>query len=92
MAVRSARATVAPTPCFMVRSPERLAITTAGQELVRHLVLLTCKIAGENRSRPRTRVTSVREIDAYAFAMPGVYECLEAERVKYAIRISTNQV
>src|ERR1700716_2561322 len=27
-----------------------------------------------------------------AFAMPGVYECLEAERVKYAIRIPTNQV
>jgi hypothetical protein len=26
------------------------------------------------------------------FAMPGVYECLEAERVKYAIRIPTNQV
>ena len=24
--------------------------------------------------------------------MPGVYECLEAERVKYAIRIPTNQV
>jgi hypothetical protein len=27
-----------------------------------------------------------------AFAMPGLYECLEAERVKYAIRIPTNQV
>ena len=27
-----------------------------------------------------------------AFAMPGVYECLEAARVKYAIRIPTNQV
>jgi hypothetical protein len=27
-----------------------------------------------------------------AFAMAGVYECLEAERVKYAIRIPTNQV
>jgi hypothetical protein len=25
-----------------------------------------------------------------AFAMPGVYECLEAERVKYAIRIPIN--
>ena len=27
-----------------------------------------------------------------AFAMPEVYECLEAERVKYAVRIPTNQV
>ena len=27
-----------------------------------------------------------------SLAMPGVYECLEAERVKYAIRIPTNQV
>jgi hypothetical protein len=27
-----------------------------------------------------------------AFAMPGVYEHLEAERIKYAIRIPTNQV
>jgi hypothetical protein len=27
-----------------------------------------------------------------AFAMPGIYECLEAERVKYAIRLSANQV
>jgi len=27
-----------------------------------------------------------------AFAMPGVYECLEAERVKYAIRLPANQV
>jgi hypothetical protein len=27
-----------------------------------------------------------------AFAMPGVYECLEAKRIKYAIRIPTNQV
>jgi Transposase DDE domain group 1 len=27
-----------------------------------------------------------------AFAMPGLYECIEAERVKYAIRIPTNQV
>ena len=27
-----------------------------------------------------------------AFAMPGVYEYLEAERIKYAIRIPTNQV
>jgi Transposase DDE domain group 1 len=27
-----------------------------------------------------------------AFAMPGVYECLEAERIKYAIRLSANQV
>jgi hypothetical protein len=27
-----------------------------------------------------------------AFAMPGVYEFLEAERIKYAIRIPTNQV
>src|SRR5260370_3327323 len=26
-----------------------------------------------------------------AFAMPGVYECLEAERVKYAIRRPSNQ-
>ena len=26
-----------------------------------------------------------------AFAMPGVYECLEAERVKYAIRLPANQ-
>jgi Transposase DDE domain group 1 len=27
-----------------------------------------------------------------AFAMPGVYEYLEAERIKYAIRIPINQV
>jgi hypothetical protein len=27
-----------------------------------------------------------------AFAMPGVYECLEAELVKYAIRLPANQV
>jgi Transposase DDE domain group 1 len=27
-----------------------------------------------------------------AFAMPGVYEYLEAERIKYAIRIPNNQV
>ena len=27
-----------------------------------------------------------------AFAMPAVYECLEAERVKYAIRLPANQV
>jgi len=27
-----------------------------------------------------------------AFAMPGVYECLEAERIKYAIRLPANQV
>ena len=27
-----------------------------------------------------------------AFAMPGIYEFLEAERIKYAIRIPTNQV
>jgi hypothetical protein len=27
-----------------------------------------------------------------AFAMPGVYECLEAERVKYAIRLPANQI
>jgi Transposase DDE domain group 1 len=27
-----------------------------------------------------------------AFAMPGVYECLEAERIKYAIRLPVNQV
>src|SRR6266852_5155377 len=27
-----------------------------------------------------------------AFAMPGVYECLEADRVKYAIRLPANQV
>jgi ABC-type glycerol-3-phosphate transport system permease component len=30
-----------PTPYLMVRSPERLAVALAGQELVRHLVLLT---------------------------------------------------
>src|SRR5215469_3519548 len=27
-----------------------------------------------------------------AFAMPGVYECLEAERIKYTIRLPANQV
>ena len=27
-----------------------------------------------------------------AFAMPGVYECLEAERIKYAVRLPANQV
>jgi hypothetical protein len=27
-----------------------------------------------------------------AFAMPGVYECLEAEHIKYAIRLPANQV
>jgi hypothetical protein len=27
-----------------------------------------------------------------AFAIPGVYECLEAERIKYAIRLPANQV
>jgi len=27
-----------------------------------------------------------------AFAMPGVYECLEAEQIKYAIRLPANQV
>jgi hypothetical protein len=27
-----------------------------------------------------------------AFAMPGVYEFLEAERIKYAIRLPTNKV
>ena len=27
-----------------------------------------------------------------AFAMPRVYECLEAERIKYAIRLPANQV
>jgi hypothetical protein len=27
-----------------------------------------------------------------AFAMPGVYEYLEAERITYAIRIPTNQI
>ena len=27
-----------------------------------------------------------------AFAMPGVYECLEAERIKYAIRLPANHV
>ena len=27
-----------------------------------------------------------------AFAMPGVYEFLEAERIKYAIRLPTNRV
>ena len=27
-----------------------------------------------------------------AFAMPGVYECLEAEQVKYAIRLPANQI
>ena len=27
-----------------------------------------------------------------AFAMPGVYECLEAERIKYAIRLPANKV
>ena len=36
-----------------------------GHDLVRHLVLLTCKIAGENRSRPRLIDSSVQEIDAY---------------------------
>jgi hypothetical protein len=30
-------------------------------------------------------------VDA-AFAMPGVYDCLEAERIKYAIRLPANQV
>ena len=34
---------------------------------------------------------SISGADA-AFAMPGVYECLEAERVKYAIRLPANQV
>ncbi len=27
-----------------------------------------------------------------AFAMPGVYKCLEAEQIKYAIRLPANQV
>jgi hypothetical protein len=27
-----------------------------------------------------------------AFTMPGVYECLEAERIKYAIRLPANQI
>jgi hypothetical protein len=27
-----------------------------------------------------------------AFAMAGIYECLEAERIKYAIRLPANQV
>ena len=38
--------------------------THAGQNLVRHRVVLTRKIAGENRSRPRPQETSVREMDA----------------------------
>ena len=36
--------------------------------------------------RPRAQRPCGRRADA-AFAMPGVYECLEAERIKYAIRI-----
>src|SRR5262249_8826722 len=34
---------------------------------------------------------SIFRADA-AFAMPGVYECLEAERIKYTIRLPANQV
>ena len=34
---------------------------------------------------------SISRADA-AFAMPGVYECLEAERIKYAMRLPANQV
>jgi hypothetical protein len=50
---------LAPTPRLMVRPPESLAVTCAALVMVRYLVLLTCKIAGENRSRPRHHATSV---------------------------------
>ena len=49
----------------MMRSPESFAIARAGQWSVRHLVLRTCKIAGENRSRSWLRATSVRKMDGY---------------------------
>jgi hypothetical protein len=37
----------------MVRPPEGLAVTLPGSILARHLALLICKFASENRSRPR---------------------------------------
>src|SRR5258706_5166618 len=37
---------LATTPRLMLRPPKRLAVTRAGQDLVRHLVLLICKIEG----------------------------------------------
>src|SRR5271165_4678846 len=63
-----------------------------------HCVLATCTapMAGTVRSNRSSCVTRARfrassRADA-AFAMPGVYEYLEAERIKYAIRIPNNQV
>ena len=35
---------IATTPRLMVRAPKRLAVTRLGQDFVRHLVLLICKI------------------------------------------------
>ena len=42
--------------------------------------------------RYRGKVTRIYFRADAASAMPGVYDCLEAERVKYAIRIPTYQV
>jgi hypothetical protein len=50
----------------MVRSPKSLAVTLAGSKFVGHIVVLTCKFVGENRSRPNREETSVQEMDAYA--------------------------
>jgi Transposase IS66 family len=49
-------------------APERF-VTRARHDLIRHLVLLTGKITGENRSRPQSEQTSVQEMDAYKISL-----------------------
>jgi hypothetical protein len=43
-------------------------------------------------ARYRDKVSRIYFRADAAFAMPGVYEFLEAERIKYAIRLPTNKV
>jgi hypothetical protein len=44
----------ATTPRVVMRSPERLAMARAGQALIRHLVLLSCKLPARTDRDPDT--------------------------------------
>jgi hypothetical protein len=44
-------------PRLVVRSPKSLAVTLAGSKVVGHIVVLTCKFVGENRSHPNIKET-----------------------------------
>jgi hypothetical protein len=48
-------------------------------------------VRGRPVAQDETRSCIYFRADA-AFAMPGVYEFLEAERIKYAIRLPANQI